>query len=38
MYGKGWTSGETTSQAPSADKGLDKALWKPLVSLRNRWG
>lgn len=29
---KGQTSGETASQAPSADKGLDKALWEPLIS------
>lgn len=37
-HGKDWTSGETASPAPSADKGLDKALWEPLVSQRNRWG
>lgn len=35
---KGQTSGETASRAPSADKGLDKALWEPLVSQRNRGG
>lgn len=37
MHRKGWTSGETASPAPSADKGLDKASWEPLVSLWNRW-
>lgn len=37
-HGKDWTSGETASPAPSADKGLDKALWEPLVSQWNRWG
>lgn len=35
---KGQTSGETASRAPSADKGLDKALWEPLVRQRNRGG
>lgn len=32
------TSGEAASRAPGADKGLDKALWEPLVSQRNEGG
>lgn len=37
-HGKGQTSRETASLAPSANEGQDKALREPLVSLQNRWG
>lgn len=35
---KAQASGETASPAPSANEGLDKALWEPLARLQTRWG